>query len=459
MDVVVAVTDRKTCQNMILELKSIGIHDSRYPVQKLDGNMLGIPIKNDLEIVKKYLVSDNKYEIQGKPFYLKKCDEVFLVAASTTPAAKLKTNVKQLLDKKNVPISAEVEREIPEKWEKYGDTVIFGNDKSFESDVWQSRVGNELWLVVCDTLKVNRVAIRKRIKSDCYRTPRAELVWGNSSWVTHTDNGIKYSWNVEKNMFCAGNAPERHRVAGFDCREEVVVDMYAGIGYFTLPYIIHAGAKTVHACEWNPDAVVALRYNLSQNNIVEKCVIHEGDNRVVCPVGVANRVNLGLLPSSKKAWKTACAALNPVSGGVLHLHENVTSGKPKITHEATGNFDKDLEKQTCMNSNCNTCVQLISTLSKQEETFCDACSTSFCLQSDNMKSQVLNNINFRWKKVEWKMWALHTCHTICTLLHTIHGQNHPWEVSVQCLHHVKSYAPHVDHLVLDLKCIPLIGSV
>jgi tRNA wybutosine-synthesizing protein 2 len=61
-------------------------------------------------------------------------------------------------------------------------------------------------------------------------------------------------------MFCAGNASERHRVARFRCDGEVVVDLYAGIGYFTLPYLVHAGAQLVHACEWNPDSVVALRY-------------------------------------------------------------------------------------------------------------------------------------------------------------------------------------------------------
>jgi predicted RNA methylase len=64
-------------------------------------------------------------------------------------------------------------------------------------------------------------------------------------------------------MFSAGNAPERHRVASFRCEGEVVVDMYAGIGYFTLPYLIHAGAQLVHACEWNPDAVIALRYKFT----------------------------------------------------------------------------------------------------------------------------------------------------------------------------------------------------
>lgn len=59
-------------------------------------------------------------------------------------------------------------------------------------------------------------------------------------------------------MFSRGNLTERHRVAKFDCRNQVVVDMFAGIGYFTLPYLVHAKAKVVLAFEWNPDAIYCL---------------------------------------------------------------------------------------------------------------------------------------------------------------------------------------------------------
>ncbi len=42
-------------------------------------------------------------------------------------------------------------------------------------------------------------------------------------------------------------------------------------------------------------------------------------------MGTADRVNLGLIPSSEAGWSVACAALNPRTGGVLHVHGNVTS--------------------------------------------------------------------------------------------------------------------------------------
>ena len=39
---------------------------------------------------------------------------------------------------------------------------------------------------------------------------------------------------------------------------------------------------------------------------------------------VADRVSLGLLPSSQGGWETALAALKADTGGWLHLHHNVT---------------------------------------------------------------------------------------------------------------------------------------
>jgi len=40
-------------------------------------------------------------------------------------------------------------------------------------------------------------------------------------------------------MFSSGNITEKLRVSKFDCTDQVVVDLYAGIGYYTLPYLVH----------------------------------------------------------------------------------------------------------------------------------------------------------------------------------------------------------------------------
>lgn len=67
-----------------------------------------------------------------------------------------------------------------------------------------------------------------------------------------------------------------------------------GIGYFTLPYLVHARASHVHACEWNPDAVEALKKNLSSNNVFDSCSVHQGDNRQVRQQSYSSHVKLAV---------------------------------------------------------------------------------------------------------------------------------------------------------------------
>lgn len=47
---------------------------------------------------------------------------------------------------------------------------------------------------------------------------------------------FRYEFDVTKSMFSAGNITEKLRVAGFDCRGETVVDLYAGTTILLLNY-------------------------------------------------------------------------------------------------------------------------------------------------------------------------------------------------------------------------------
>lgn len=61
---------------------------------------------------------------------------------------------------------------------------------------------------------------------------------GNNGWVDHRENGITYSFDATKCMFSWGNLSEKLRMARLDCKEETVVDLFAGIGYFVLPFLV-----------------------------------------------------------------------------------------------------------------------------------------------------------------------------------------------------------------------------
>ena len=147
---------------------------------------------------------------------------------------------------------------------------------------------------------------------------------GSVSWVTVIEHSISQSFDVCRVMFSRGNVTEKRRFGSLVRRGDVVLDMYAGIGYYALPALIHGEAERVHCCEWNEHAIRALKYNLSQNGVEARAQVHEGDCRVTAAKlkGTADRVCLGLLPSSEGCWDVAVASLKG-EGGWLHVHGNV----------------------------------------------------------------------------------------------------------------------------------------
>lgn len=77
------------------------------------------------------------------------------------------------------------------------------------------------------------------------RDSQVELLYGTNGWVQHKENGVIYSLDVTRCMFSSGNVTERGRMGGLDCSGETIVDLYTGIGYYTLPLLCKAKAEMV----------------------------------------------------------------------------------------------------------------------------------------------------------------------------------------------------------------------
>lgn len=234
----------------------------------------------------------------------------------------------------------------PRKLELFGDdqTLIIPRKAfSLKDDAFRSLAGdddiNELWKHLAVVYDSPRVARRGDIDPNSpIRESGHELLWpfsgkptttgpGSPAWITVTEQGIRQSLDMTRVMFSRGNITEKIRVGKLVRQGEVVLDLYAGIGYYTLPALVLGKAAHVYACEWNEHAAFALSYNLTANAVDNRATVFLGDCRTSARenalVDVCDRVSLGLLPSSEGGWRTAVRALRRSSGGWLHVHGNV----------------------------------------------------------------------------------------------------------------------------------------
>lgn len=208
--------------------------------------------------------------------------------------------------------------EIPRRWEMLGDLALLPQNALLDGD-------ESTWTAIAQALHCQRVARQAEIEAGPIRRSQVEMLLGNDGWVNHLENGVRYLFDVSKVMFSSGNITERRRMGKIDAAGDVVVDLFAGIGYYSIPLLVNAGVSYVHACEMNPDSVEGLTKGLSANMVTDRCHILQGDNQETAPrlKGVADRVLLGLLPSSKEAWPLAVECLK-IEGGVIHVHMNAT---------------------------------------------------------------------------------------------------------------------------------------
>ena len=205
----------------------------------------------------------------------------------------------------------------PDKWEKIGNVVIL---QDFGADEFIMPLIGEVYARV---LKAKTVAIQQKISGE-FRENKIKIIWGKDAVTTHVENGIKYNLDLSKLMFSSGNIEERIRMSRINMANEVVVDMFAGIGYFTLP-AQKAGALRIYACEKNPVAYYYLIKNIKANR-ADKVIGLYGDNRRVCPSNIADRIIMGYFDTLK--FFTYALNYLKEEGGIIHYHDLVRDKNP-----------------------------------------------------------------------------------------------------------------------------------
>jgi tRNA (guanine37-N1)-methyltransferase len=156
-----------------------------------------------------------------------------------------------------------------------------------------------------------------------FRDRELKLLAGEEkTTVVHTESGCNFKVDIAKCYFSPRLSCERTRIAKLVQDGEVVVNMFAGVGCFSVLIAKKAPEVKVYSIDVNPSAFEFMVENVRKNRVYGKVVPLLGDAKAIVEtqlVGVADRVLMPLPELALQYLPSALMALKP-AGGWIHLH-------------------------------------------------------------------------------------------------------------------------------------------
>ncbi len=169
------------------------------------------------------------------------------------------------------------------------------------------------------------IALDKGVKGELRVRDLEVIAGGPSTETLHTEYGVRLLVDPSRTYFNPRLSNERFRIARLVKEGEVVIDMFAGVGPFSLMIARHARPEVVYAIDLNPDAIGYLERNIALNR-VDNVVPLVGDARsVIRGLPSADRLIMNLPHSALDFLADALANLRP--GGTVHIYHICERGE------------------------------------------------------------------------------------------------------------------------------------
>jgi tRNA (guanine37-N1)-methyltransferase len=156
-----------------------------------------------------------------------------------------------------------------------------------------------------------------------YRLRSLKFLLGKKTTETlYKEHGCVYKTDLRKTYFSPRLSYERMRIAELIQPGEVVLNMFAGVGCYSISIAKHSEPLKVYSVDINPSAFQYLHENIRLNRVADVVIPIQGDAKKVTEKELQNAADRVLMPLPERACEYldyAHLALKP-TGGWIHYY-------------------------------------------------------------------------------------------------------------------------------------------
>jgi tRNA (guanine37-N1)-methyltransferase len=171
-----------------------------------------------------------------------------------------------------------------------------------------------------------------------FRLRTLEFLLGERKTETlHKEHGCIFKVDLEKCYFSPRLSYERMRIARQVQQSEVILNMFAGVGCYSIIIAKHSKPEKIFSIDINPFAFQYMQENIILNKVEEKVIPVQEDSKKVIEERLQNMADRILMPLPEKAYEYldyALLALRP-TGGWIHYYDFEHAGKDESPIEKT----------------------------------------------------------------------------------------------------------------------------
>ncbi len=221
--------------------------------------------------------------------------------------------------KETIPIPEKLKDMLPTSYDIIGNIIVIKLREELRD--YKKEIGDSL---LSSNKNIKTVCLTTPVKGEL-RTRGIEIIAGEHCTKTiHKEYGLNFEVDVSKTYFSPRLATERKRIADLVNKDEIVVDMFAGVAPFSIMIAKFANPKIVIAIDKNKDACHFAKKNIRINNVLDKVEFINSDAKDIYKILnkkrlKADRIIMNLPFSAYSFFKYALQVISNLSK--IHYYE------------------------------------------------------------------------------------------------------------------------------------------